>query len=72
MRELTAKEAKKLTEAYRKNYIKSEYKRVCNLIKEAIKSGKDYIYINTNNVDNQILNTLISLGYYIDEGIISW
>lgn len=72
MRELTAKEAKKLTEAYRKNYIKSEYKRVCNLIKEAIKSGKDYIYINTNNVDNQILNTLVSLGYNIDEGIISW
>ena len=72
MRELTAKEAKKLTEAYKKNYIKSEYKRVCNLIKEAIKNGKDYIYINTDNIDNQILNTLISLGYYIDEGIISW
>lgn len=72
MRELTAKEAKKLTEAYRKNYVKSEYKRICNLIKEAIKCGKDYIYINTDNVDNQILNTLISLGYNIDEGIISW
>ena len=70
MRQLTAKEAKKLTEAYRKNYIKSEYKRICNLIKEAVKRGEDYI--NINNVDNQILNMLVSLGYKINEGTISW
>lgn len=68
---MTAKQARKMMEVYRKDYIKSEYKRICEQIKEAVENGYDSISTN-KIIDPQIRILLLNLGYDVTNFTISW
>ena len=68
---MTAKQARKMMEVYKKDYIKSEYKRICEQIKKAVENGYDSISTN-KKIDPQIKILLLNLGYDITDFTISW